>query len=329
MECPNSRCAEGVRVYPFFGIRLETELPLAVLEDLSSPLPYGDGPRVRFRKRCFSVPARSKKWVKSYELLYWIPPDRRRLFVRSPWVGDFRLDFPSRTIDWSSSGRENASEFAQLLLSSRLLGLFLPYVRPSLLLHAGIPVVHGKAVCFVGPSGRGKSTLAAGFLQKGFPLLSDEMAVIRKEKDGQLRLPPGLPDLRLWPTAISGLRMQGSQLRPFAPRAAKKRLPLQGYGLKSYQADPVPLGAVYLLSRMPVQGIEIQPLRQPEALFALARNAYNRIIEAPEILRQQFEVTLEVIRRVPVKRLCYPSDFSLLPKVTEAVLRDLRLSGLS
>ncbi len=312
-----------VHAYRLFGVTFESEFEFPEFESVSLKGSPGRD-RVSFHGKEFDSPDRTQRWLLSEGLLYWPSSNHRYAFVRNLLCGDFRVDFVRKRIDWKAPPKAYP-DFSRMLAASRILGLLLPRFKPSLLLHAGIPVVRGRAVCFIGPSGQGKSTLTAAFLQAGFPVLSDEMAVIQKGEAGSLSVPPGLPDIRLWPKAFHGVRLPFLQGRPIMSHLAKRRFSLAGNGNGSrlLVKKPVPLGAVYVLSRRKGGRTEMQPLEGTEALLALFRNAYNRIVEAPEILRRQFEVANEVVRTVPVKRLSYPSDFSQLPRVREAILRDL------
>ena len=308
--------------YRLFGVVLKSRIRFPGLEQVPAH-DEGGGRVVLFRKASFRIPLRQKGWVSAEGLVYLSTPDHRRIFARSPCFGNFQVEMACGRISWMPSRAQHPNS-AQMLASSRILGLLLPHFKPSLLLHAGIPVVDGRAVCFVGPSGRGKSTLTTEFLRAGFPVLSDELAVIQKGEDGLLSLPPGLPDIRLWPKAFGGMSLPGLQAERILSGISKRRYPLENNGRVRFMNGPASLRAVYLLSRRRGGRIELCPLRKQEAMLALFRNAYNRVIEAPEILRRQFEVAAEVVRTVPVKRLFYPSGFSRLLEVRRAILADLK-----
>ncbi|MFB3074256.1 MAG: hypothetical protein ACE1Z6_03640, partial [Candidatus Methylomirabilales bacterium] len=47
-------------------------------------------------------------------------------------------------------------------------------------LHSTTVVIDGKAVAFLGDSGYGKSSLGAAFLQAGYPLLTDDLLVLKE-----------------------------------------------------------------------------------------------------------------------------------------------------
>ena len=60
--------------------------------------------------------------------------------------------------------------------------------RGILPLHANAVEIDHRAVAFMGASGAGKSTLAAWFHDQGYPILADDVCVIRAD-DGAARSP--------------------------------------------------------------------------------------------------------------------------------------------
>jgi len=65
-------------------------------------------------------------------------------------------------------------------------------------LHCTAVVVNGGAVGFLGDCGYGKSSLAAAFLQAGYPLLTDDLLVLKEEGRHFLAY-PSFPRIKLFP----------------------------------------------------------------------------------------------------------------------------------
>jgi hypothetical protein len=72
--------------------------------------------------------------------------------------------------------------------------------RSTLPLHASCVELEGKVVAIAGPSGHGKSTLAAALVRQGGALITDDIAVVRW-LHGAPHVEPGANGLRLWPDA--------------------------------------------------------------------------------------------------------------------------------
>lgn len=88
------------------------------------------------------------------------------------------------------------------LLSRFLLGLFARVTaRGIYAIHAGAVERRGRAVLFSGRSGAGKTTLALSLLERGFRLLSDDLAIVEASTQRilpyrrSLHIRPGTPEL--------------------------------------------------------------------------------------------------------------------------------------
>ncbi|MCL6566521.1 MAG: hypothetical protein K6U09_08875 [Acidobacteriia bacterium] len=190
-------------------------------------------------------------------------------------------------------------------------------------LHATAVVISGEAVAFLADPGGGKSTLAATFLQAGFPLLTDDLLVVRRQGERFFAY-PGPARLKLFPEiarAVLGPVADGVPLNSGTP---KRILPL---GEDQWHRRPAPLRVLYVLDAAEgassSQRIRIQKLSPSRGLVELLRGTFNAVITEPERLKQQFLQTAELARAIAVKRLCYPRELQQLAAVREAVLADL------
>jgi hypothetical protein len=116
-----------------------------------------------------------------------------------PEIGRFAIrDGASITVDPLP---ESPDENVRLFLLGSAFGALL-HQRGLLPLHANAVEFDGKAVAFMGPSGHGKSTLAAWFHDHGHRVIADDVCVIGFDDHGQPHASPGLPRLRLWRDAL-------------------------------------------------------------------------------------------------------------------------------
>lgn len=131
------------------------------------------------------------------------------------------------------------------LLGSALGALY--FQRGYFPLHASVVVIDGRAVAFAGDSGSGKSTMAAWMHLQGFPLLCDDVCVVRFADGDRPLAYPGFPRLKLWRDALSQLSVDCGGLQRDLLRAEKFHLPLAG----GFWTDPIALSDIFFLEFTP------------------------------------------------------------------------------
>lgn len=309
--------------YSIYGVTLETEERFPELALLATKK---SGPANKIfvgRQSKLSLSKNKKRWNSFYGLDYWLDSRRRLAVIQSPTVGVFRINFEKRRIDWAAA-RKISHQFIHAILRARILGFAVSHATPSLLLHASVVVRGGQGVAIGGVIAEGKSTLTAACLSKGFSLLSDDIAVIRK-KQNRFILYPGAPEFRLWPKTARQFQKVGMHGVRLSPEVKKQKFLLGPKTAWRFTKKPVPLRVVYILSRKKGDGkIQIENLSGQEALTEILKCFYNPIMEQPGVLRHHFEMAVQVARHVPIKRLVYPSGFDKLDAVRNAIVRDLK-----
>lgn len=191
-------------------------------------------------------------------------------------------------------------------------------------LHATAVVVDGRAVGFLGDTGYGKSSLGGAFIQIGYPVLTDDLLVLR-EGDQGFSAYPGPPRIKLFPEIARNLLGEQVTGIPMNPLTRKLVIPLDRH--QSHQAA-VPLKALYALTR-PSVGREsggrvmFRRLPQRKAFLMLLKSAFNTDIIESERLRRQFLLCARIASTVPMKLLSYPRNLASLPLVRDAILSDL------
>jgi HPr kinase/phosphorylase len=79
-----------------------------------------------------------------------------------------------------------ASEFDEYYLASRLTGLLREKIRKIISLHGVIFVSRGRGILLTGGSGIGKTTAAIQNLQEGDYWVADDVALVKKNRRGEL-----------------------------------------------------------------------------------------------------------------------------------------------
>lgn len=130
----------------------------------------------------------------------------------------------------------------RVFLLSSVLGL-LCHKRGLLPLRASCIAIDGKAVAFCGPSGVGKSTAAAQFALRGYPLLADDVCVIDAHAAGGPHVLPTFPRLKLWRDSLDALGIACDRLERNRPDQNK----FHYICAQSFVRDPIPLDSILLL----------------------------------------------------------------------------------
>ncbi len=192
------------------------------------------------------------------------------------------------------------------------------YQRGLLPLHASAVQVGDGAVAFSGPTGAGKSSLVAALTQHGYALLSDDLCRCDLDPDGQARLWPSQPRLKLWDTALTALGAPAAGLEQDLVSEAKFHLPTP----TADPAVPRPLRAFYLLEWGPAACERLTGLAAVRALVATASYRAG-LLPTPRHLADHWRALAELARRVPIYRLSRPQSWAGL----DATLAQLDLHG--
>lgn len=233
----------------------------------------------------------------------------------------------------SSNGKElcchPVSDTPLETIKHLLLDQVLPLVfskHGRLVIHASAVVAQQGAVAFVGVTGRGKSTLAASFSMCGFPLMTDDCLLL-EEKEGRLFVTPSYPGVRLWDDVIDSLFEHLPAISNVAHYTSKKRLSWSSARLP-FSTGSVPIRRIYFLDsqdeREGERAIRIAPLSPRAAFLELVSYTFKLDIDDQDMLKREFMLFDRIASRSLFYRLTFPHDFSLLPDVRQAILRNLQ-----
>lgn len=156
---------------------------------------------------------------------------------------EFVIDRGGTLIEGTWRGGATLEDTATYLLGPIL--AFVLRLRGLLAVHGSAVEMEGTAVLMVGPSGAGKSTTAAAFALNGWPVLTDDVAVIAPRGEGMVVV-PSYPRVRLWEDSVRGLLGADQDLPLLTPTWEKRYLAL-GDGRAEFTRRPLPLRAIFLL----------------------------------------------------------------------------------
>lgn len=238
--------------------------------------------------------------------------------LRFPGVFDAHLDLRARTLDLQLIQGCRPATCRHLLIDQ-----LLPRIRASLdalVMHACAVRIGETAILIAGESGWGKSTLAASLHACGHVVLSDD-CVILAQADGEVRVRPTYPSLRLLPDSVTLL--EDPELATMTEESSKQRirLPFQ-HGLIDARAI-----ALYLLKApgSSQQSIDIQPLSAGQECIELLRHSFVLDVDDRARLVRQLQSASSVAQRLPAFTLDYPRAYERLPHVVECLVAHSQL----
>jgi hypothetical protein len=192
--------------------------------------------------------------------------------------------------------------------------------REGMPLHASGVMVGGGAWVFLGDSGTGKSTMAAAFYSRGYPLVADDLIALSFNGSGPPSVFPAFPQLRLLPGEV----FPGSELEP-----AQLAYPPDDKGTycaeRGFPRAPLPLRSIHVLVRG--RTLAIEPLGPQEAMVELLRHTYRISLMHPFRGPANFLNCVRLVQEVPVYRLSVPPSLAGSGAMVEKVLRALDALG--
>ncbi len=180
-------------------------------------------------------------------------------------------------------------------------------------INANAVSIEELAVAFVGYSGMGKSTLSAYCASRGAGFITDDVLMV----DVQGLAIPGNPRIKLYPYTGVSLGLDAKEKTNYKIFYQPGQL-----GAKHHQ-QPVRLGIIYLLEKSPDQRIYSEKLSSSQAVFDLLIHGYDAnefITNNPGLL----DAYTRLVTQTSVRKLFYPRDFTMLPKVYEFLLKEIQ-----
>jgi len=259
----------------------------------------------------------------------WTSPDG------SPWLSFYRQDtnyllrFAGLAdFEVSTDGRDVRCWPAPNVSDETIRHLHLNQVTPLALSRQGRLVFHASAVAidecaiaFAGTSGRGKSTLAASFATNATPFLTDDGLLV-ESTDGQWRIVPSHPSIRLWDDSQEALLAAGATMAPPVQFTTKSRF-LAG-GEIAFCDESRPFERMYFLGEGQSSAPAIERMSPTASLIELVKHSFMLDIDEREMLAAHFEELADLVKRPIFFKLDYPRSYEVLAEVRKAVTKHCR-----
>jgi HPr Serine kinase C-terminal domain len=316
-----ARSTSKIRRYRLYGLVLQCPLVLPCPRAHPHVRPdvrLRPGSEARFARARAAAHFRARRWFQGRRLADGT--------IYLCWTGNFEflVSADGRRILYRRLEHASPESLAVYLLGQVLSFSLLARGRDPL--HGTVVAVDGSAVAFLGDCGFGKSTLGAALLARGYRVIADDLVSLDLRK-GRWVVHPGIPRLKLHlpvARALLGPEANGSAMIHGTSKRVLPLVPNQSV------RQVLPLKAVYVLSdprrrddRSPPGGVTVEPVSGRDAFLEVIRAAFNLILLERGRYANQFAFATRLVALVPVRRLIYPRDLSVLPVVCRTVLADL------
>jgi len=302
-----------VNTYRAYGLHIASDVPL--------PLPPGSGaPDLSLRLDApREVPHSRPPGVRLAEvgrpngtIFYTLSRSASGTTLRYPGLCDFVGDetFSSLSVH-PDPGADEA--LLPVLIAGAVIAIHL-MLRPSLVLHASAVRAGDAAVAFVGSSGMGKSTLAAGLCELGCELVSDDLLRVDRAGDRVVTYPGGTEN-RLRPSARDlALAAPADAVHETADGRLALRQRTITTGVLSLAACVVPHPS------REVTSVHAVRLRPSAALLRLSH--YPRVLgwTDPSSTAHTFQALADLAEQVPVYEAAIPWGPPFADGVLESLL---------
>ena len=168
----------------------------------------------------------------------------------------------------------------------------------------------------LGTSGAGKSSLAAALVQRGFPLISDDVTGVALDAGHRPVALPAIARLRLGAHTMDEMGWRRRALSPVRRDQDKYWIPAQ----RTCTA-PLPVHTAFVLEAGPRHTpIGIMPLMSASAFQALWHHTHRkRMVDAMGRRPAHFRTAIAMARCVPVARVTRPGHPFLLEALAQRI----------
>lgn len=289
-------------LYSAFGLTIESEVALPELIELATGEPTVS---IRFGE----LPARLPD-----------PTDEGGFFQARP--GAFLLTIPDVARYLVTDGREiiidpvasrESLDIRVFLLGSGFGALL--QQRQLLTLHASSIQTPQGAVLFSGLSGMGKSTILAGLMQRGYPMLADDITAVDCSTTEQPVAYPAFPRTRLWENSLTHLNFTQGSRQPVRGQLEKYTVPAT-----TFCNSPQPVRAIYCLGMHNECEVSVEQIEHMDRFAEIVGCTYRRrFVKALGLRDKHFGQVMSLANKAPVLHLKRPHDIQLLGKLLDLI----------
>ncbi len=188
-------------------------------------------------------------------------------------------------------------------------------MKDMIALHGCCVNVNGQSVVIMGDSGAGKSSIARGFINEGFKLLSDDVSLI--SFDEEIKIIPSYPSQKLWTDTTDSFQIITHEFERISNRYDKFSAPI----LDAFEENNLPIGAIILLEAAEVSEVQISELTKKRALEAVFDNTYREeYIHYMNKSMLQLKILSNLVAQVPVYHMVRPANSFTVKRQVNKIL---------
>ncbi|WP_438434874.1 aldolase [Gorillibacterium sp. sgz500922] len=293
-----------------FGFRLVSDLPFPELSVIPGA---GEGGDIEIR-----LEPLAEEWERMKRSDRKIQAEGDTLLVHIPDTALFEVR-EGRTIRVSPVPAADMDKVRLYILGTCMGAILLQ--RSILPLHGSAVAIGGKAYAVVGESGMGKSTLARALMDRGLPLVSDDVIPVHTDGADPPRVTPSYPQQKLWQESLEALGRGNAGLKPLFERETKYAVPV---GCE-FAAHELPLGGIFELTKGPVAAPRLEPVRGLARMRLLYDHTYrNLFLRRMNRLDWHFQVTARLAETVPLYRLIRPEEGFTAHELADRIVAETR-----
>lgn len=188
--------------------------------------------------------------------------------------------------------------------------------RSITLLHGSAVQIENKAAVFTGRSGAGKSTLAAKLVTRGYALIADDVAAIKKDDQLGLSVVPAFPTSRLWDDALKKILLEDQVKQRVRPELDKFLV-----ATDNYCDEAQAISAIYVLREHNESNIEIKAADKKESHTMLNHQGFrNGFLKGHASYPNHFKTTIEIADKIPVFQIFRPRNGFEIDALADSVI---------
>ncbi len=216
---------------------------------------------------------------------------------------------------------EQAEESELLSVRLFLLGTIMAAIlfqRGEIPMHASAIIKDGKLILFAGNSGVGKSTLLASLSNLGYEVFSDDVCVLKIDKDNTVTGTASYPMIKLWEDALDKLNVgefnKDYKVRPQLPKFGQ-------FFYQTFNKETIPLDKIFILSPQNTVGeVSIKQLESVAVFKQLEKQVYKfQLIGNTQLRAKQFGLLSKVASQAKVYEVLRPTRGSNVQLLTQEI----------